>query len=111
MCGAGERRSPQSLMLMGVPQPLRQQNLQNLVQDLLSYVASNMTQSQQELDSQNLAQWLSRQVSVTKPSYTLSEAIQLISELEQLWQGSLPLNDTNFVKPVDFSATIEALKA
>ncbi len=106
-----QRRSPQSLMLMGVPQPLRQQNLQNLVQDLLSYTALNLTRSQKELNSQDLAQWLSRRVSVTKPSYTLSEAIQLISELEQLWQGSLPLNDTNFVKPVDFSATITALKA
>ncbi len=106
-----QRRSPQSLMLMGVPQPLRQQNLQNLIQDLLSYAASNLTQSDQELDSSKLAQWLSGRVSVIKPSYTLSEAIQLVSELEQLWQGSLPLNDTNFVKYVDFSATIKALKA
>ncbi|MGY2574296.1 DNA mismatch repair endonuclease MutL [Vibrio sp. C8] len=104
-----QRRSAQSVMLMGVPQPLRQQNLQNLVQDLLSYAASNIAQSEGELDTQVLAQWLSDHVTVNKSSYTLSEAIQLIAELEQLWQGKLPLHDAHFVKPVDFTATIQAL--
>ena len=104
-----QRRSAQSVMLMGVPQPLRQQNLQNLVQDLLSYAASNLGQGEGELDTQVLAQWLSDHVTVNKSSYTLSEAIQLIAELEQLWQGKLPLHDAHFVKPVDFTATIQAL--
>lgn len=104
-----QRRSAQSVMLMGVPQPLRQQNLQNLVQDLLSYAASNLAQAEDELDTQVLAQWLSDHVTVNKSSYTLSEAIQLIAELEQLWQGKLPLHDEHFVKPVDFTATIQAL--
>lgn len=104
-----QRRSAQSVMLMGVPQPLRQQNLQNLVQDLLSYAASNLAQAEGELDTQVLAQWLSDHVTVNKSSYTLSEAIQLIAELEQLWQGKLPLHDAHFVKPVDFTATIQAL--
>ena len=104
-----QRRSAQSVMLMGVPQPLRQQNLQNLVQDLLSYAASNLAQAEDELDTQVLAQWLSDHVTVNKSSYTLSEAIQLIAELEQLWQGKLPLHDAHFVKPVDFTATIQAL--
>ena len=104
-----QRRSAQSVMLMGVPQPLRQQNLQNLVQDLLSYAASNLGQGEGELDAQVLAQWLSDHVTVNKSSYTLSEAIQLIAELEQLWQGKLPLHDAHFVKPVDFTATIQAL--
>lgn len=104
-----QRRSAQSVMLMGVPQPLRQQNLQNLVQDLLSYAASNLAQAESELDTQVLAQWLSDHVTVNKSSYTLSEAIQLIAELEQLWQGKLPLHDAHFVKPVDFTATIQAL--
>ena len=92
-----------------MPQPLRQQNLQNLVQDLLSYAASNLAQAEGELDTQVLAQWLSDHVTVNKSSYTLSEAIQLIAELEQLWQGKLPLHDAHFVKPVDFTATIQAL--
>lgn len=104
-----QRRSAQSVMLMGVPQPLRQQNLQNLVQDLLSYAASNLAQAEDELDTQVLSQWLSDHVTVNKSSYTLSEAIQLIAELEQLWQGKLPLHDAHFVKPVDFTATIQAL--
>ncbi|MFV0447094.1 MAG: DNA mismatch repair endonuclease MutL [Vibrio sp.] len=104
-----QRRSAQSVMLMGVPSPLRQQNLQNLVQDLLSYAALSLSPTGSVLDDQVLAQWLSDYVVVKKSSYTLSEAIQLIAELEQLWQGKLPLHNGNFVKPVDFSATIQAL--
>ncbi|NIY93828.1 DNA mismatch repair endonuclease MutL [Vibrio diazotrophicus] len=104
-----QRRSAQSIMLMGVPQPLRQQNLQNLVQDLLSYAASTLSQAESDLDTQVLAQWLSDHVAVKKSNYTLSEAIQLIAELEQIWQGKLPLHDAHFVKPVDFTATIQAL--
>lgn len=104
-----QRRSSQSVMLMGVPSPLRQQNLQNLVQDLLSYAALTLSAAEKALDHQVLAQWLSDYVVVKKSNYTLSEAIQLIAELEQLWQGKLPLNNGNFVKPVDFSATIQAL--
>ncbi|WP_165312437.1 DNA mismatch repair endonuclease MutL [Vibrio ziniensis] len=105
-----QRRSSQSVMLMGVPQPLRQQNLQNLVQDLLSYAALTLSQAENTLNYQVLAQWLSDHVAVKKSSYTLSEAIQLIAELEQLWQGKLPLHDRKFVKAVDFSTTIQAFK-
>jgi DNA mismatch repair protein MutL len=43
-----------------------------------------------------------------KSDYTLSEAIQIIADLEQLWQDRLPLGDATFVRPVDFSATIAA---
>jgi len=104
-----QRRSTQSLMLMGVPQPLRQQNLQNLLQDLLSYAASVPLDDDNDRGSRWLSRWLADQVVPNKSGYTLSEAIQLISELEQLWQGKLPLNNPNFVKTVDFSATIDAL--
>lgn len=104
-----QRRSTHSLMLMGVPQPLRQQNLQNLLQDLLSYAASVPSSDDNDSRSQWLSRWLADHVVPNKSGYTLSEAIQLISELEQLWQGKLPLNNPNFVKTVDFSATIDAL--
>lgn len=100
-----KNRSARSLMVMGVPQPLRQQNLQQLLPDLLSYAA----QQSAPLNDQQLAHWLSMQITTVKSDYTLSEAIGLIAELEQLWQGSLPLSDRNFVQLVDFSATIAKL--
>ncbi|MFV0489013.1 MAG: DNA mismatch repair endonuclease MutL [Vibrio fluvialis] len=104
-------RNPGSLMVMGVPQPLRQQNLQILIPDLLSYASLNFEQADKPLDLNSFADWLSDRVVNTKADYTLSEAIQLIAEIEQMWQGNLPLHDERFVRPVDFSATIAALNS
>ncbi|EGU30160.1 DNA mismatch repair protein [Vibrio ichthyoenteri ATCC 700023] len=110
-------RSAQAVMVMGVPAPLRQQNLQQLIPDLLSYAVSSLQQvnSQQakglspaNLEAKLLANWLADQVTRVKSDYTLSEAIQIIAEVEQLWQGRLPLQDSAFVRPIDFSATIAA---
>ena len=102
-------RSNKALMVMGVPQPLRQQNLQQLVPDLLSYAVSH-TSEPQSLSHAQLANWLSDHITQVKSDYTLSEAIQIVSDIEQLWQGRLPLSDTTFVRPIDFSATIAALE-
>ncbi|ANW24596.1 DNA mismatch repair protein MutL [Vibrio coralliilyticus] len=102
-------RNSSSLMIMGVPQPLRQQNLQQLIPDLLSYAAL-ISENDQALPPQALSDWLTNQITQVKSDYTLSEAIQVIAEIEQLWQGNLPLDDRTFVRPVDFSATIAAMK-
>ncbi|WP_217542827.1 DNA mismatch repair endonuclease MutL [Vibrio metschnikovii] len=102
-------RSHQTVMVMGVPQPLRQQNLQLLIPDLLSYLALHGASGVLTLNVDNIVTWLSQRVLIEKNDYTLSEAIQLIAELEQLWSGKLPLHDGHFIQPVDFSATIAAL--
>ena len=106
-----KERNTQNMMVMGVPQPLRQQNLQHLIPDLLSYASLNLNESGGQTKADILADWLAQQTTEVKSDYTLSEAIQMISELEQLWQGKLPLHDTRFVQPVDFSTTIAALLA
>ncbi|SJL85192.1 DNA mismatch repair endonuclease MutL [Vibrio palustris] len=104
-------KSKQAITVMGVPQPLRQQNLQQLMQDLLSYASSTLDQHDVTLTHEHFAYWLSDQVVTSKTKYTLSEGIQLISELELLWEGQLPLTDRQFVQKVDFSATIAALNS
>jgi len=93
-----------SIMVMSVPQPLRQQNLQQLLPDLLSYLESNS----EFINERAISKWLATKTAMVKDVYTQSEALQLISELEHLWQGDLPLHDLSFVQPVDFSATIAA---
>ncbi|HDM8230262.1 TPA: DNA mismatch repair endonuclease MutL [Vibrio campbellii] len=104
-------RNDKALMVMGVPSPLRQQNLQNLIPDLLSYAQTRVRGegATAQLLSE-LIDWLTLQVTTVKSHYTLSEAIQIIAELEQLRHGQLPLEDTKFVSAVDFSATIAKLR-
>ncbi|MEZ8831193.1 DNA mismatch repair endonuclease MutL [Vibrio cyclitrophicus] len=111
-------RNSEAVMVMGVPSPLRQQNLQILIPDLLSYAASINAQI---LDNNagnvlndllpSLVNWVGIQTAQVKSDYTLSEAVQLVGELEQLWHGLLPLDDPEFVNPIDFSATIAAFMA
>ncbi len=101
-------RPSRKVMVMSVPQPLRQQNLQKLLPNLISYAASQvLTQSEQHIDL--LADWLTNHIVAEQSTYTLSEAIQLIAELEQLWEGLLPLDDLKLIRQVDFSSTITAL--
>ncbi|ULN64503.1 DNA mismatch repair endonuclease MutL [Vibrio gigantis] len=108
-------RNSEAVMVMGVPSPLRQQNLQILIPDLLSYAASlnaqiadNHTANVSNDLLPSLVNWIGIQTAQVKSDYTLSEAVQLVGELEQLWNGLLPLDDPEFVNPIDFSATIAA---
>ncbi len=104
-------RNDKALMVMGVPSPLRQQNLQNLIADLLSYAQTRVRGEVATVQLlSELIDWLALQVTTVKSHYTLSEAIQIIAELEQLRHGQLPLEDTKFVSAVDFSATIAKLR-
>ncbi|WP_411065441.1 DNA mismatch repair endonuclease MutL [Vibrio rotiferianus] len=104
-------RNDKALMVMGVPSPLRQQNLQNLIPDLLSYAQTRVRREVATVQLlSELIDWLALQVTTVKSHYTLSEAIQIIAELEQLRHGQLPLEDTKFVSAVDFSATIAKLR-
>ncbi|MFN1584161.1 DNA mismatch repair endonuclease MutL [Vibrio rotiferianus] len=104
-------RNDKALIVMGVPSPLRQQNLQNLIPDLLSYAQTRVRGEVATVELlSELIDWLALQVTTVKSHYTLSEAIQIIAELEQLRHGQLPLEDTKFVSAVDFSATIAKLR-
>lgn len=99
-----KEKSSNQLMIMGVPQPLRQQNLQQLIPDLLSYLAL----ANQAATPQAIATWLADKITSVKNDYTLSEGIQLLSELENLWEGVLPFGDTSFAQVVNFKATFAA---
>jgi DNA mismatch repair protein MutL len=95
------------ILVMAVPQPLRQHNLQLIIADLLSYLSD----TQSPISEKSVASWLASQLVRAKSDYTLSEGIQLISELEQLWDGNLPLSDLNFIRSVSFESVIGQFKS
>ncbi|MBD1557386.1 DNA mismatch repair endonuclease MutL [Vibrio sp. S9_S30] len=100
-------KNTRGIMVMAVPQPIRQQNLQLLIPDLLSYL-QNQTQ---EIEAKQVSNWLATKVTQVKATYSTSEAIQLISDIENLRKGRLPVDDPVFCQPIDFASTIAALNS
>lgn len=91
------------VMVMAVSQPLRQHNLQHLFTELI-----RLLNQKQNISVQELSLWLAMQVANPNKSYTLSEAVQLLGELEAVYDQGLDLNDNRFIQLVDFSTHIKA---
>ncbi|KLV00374.1 DNA mismatch repair protein MutL, partial [Photobacterium aquae] len=95
------------LVILSVCMPLRQQNLQQLIPALLEYLAS-VAEDAEAQGWDRLLEWLAGQITVELPAYSLSQAIQLVTELEQLWGHELEHYNTQLLRPVDVRAAIEA---
>ena len=98
-----------SIIILAVCMPLRQQNLQQLIPNLLTYLHS-VSDDPDAQGWDNLLFWLAKQCHTPVTSYTLAQAIQLITELEQLWGEQLTMFNSQLVRPVDMQAAIEAFK-
>ena len=101
-------RNDSVVLVMSVSQPLRQKNLQQLVPSMLSFL-NTISLRKEDVSANSLTKWLCDFTTESKSDYTLSEAIQLIAELEQLWQDALPLDDSRLVTLADLSSTISNL--
>ncbi|MGF1684405.1 DNA mismatch repair endonuclease MutL [Photobacterium minamisatsumaniensis] len=95
------------LIIMSVCQPLRQQNLQQLIPALVGYLAA-IAEDPEAQGWDKLLEWLAQQLVIPTESYSLSQAIQLVTELEQLWGGELENYYPNLLRSVDVSTAIEA---
>jgi len=62
--------------LRAVPLPLRQQNLQNLIPELIGYLAQQTT-----FDAANTAQWIARQLASDHPTWSMAQAITVLAEV------------------------------
>lgn len=98
-----------SIIILSVCMPLRQQNLQQLIPNLLTYLHA-VSDDPDAQGWDNLLFWLAKQCYMSVTNYTLAQAIQLITELEQLWGDQLMTFNTQLVRPVDMQAAIEAFK-
>ncbi|WP_087024508.1 DNA mismatch repair endonuclease MutL [Thaumasiovibrio subtropicus] len=93
------------LMVMGVPQPMRQQNLQVFIPKLLQlFVDTPESLTESLLD--NVAKAL---LGHTEP-YSLSQAIALVTEVEQLWQHRLKRYLPFLLQAIDLSAAKKAFE-
>ncbi|MCD9500136.1 DNA mismatch repair endonuclease MutL [Photobacterium carnosum] len=98
-----------SIIILSVCMPLRQQNLQQLIPNLLTYLHT-VSDDPDAQGWDNLLFWLAKQCYTPVVTYTLSQAIQLITELEQLWGEQVMTFKTQLIRPVDMQAAIEAFK-
>ncbi|MCP3700111.1 MAG: DNA mismatch repair endonuclease MutL [Aliivibrio sp.] len=91
-----------SVIVMAVCQPIRQQNLQQLIPNLLRYLDSINPSLEQVII------WLSHQVQHEEVSYSNAQAIQLVMELEQLWGDGLSQFNQKLLKNIDITQVIQA---
>lgn len=100
--------SGQKLALMGVPEPLRHQNLQLLIPKLCQWIKQTNWSAD---DPRALSTWLAKQIKPEIESYTLSQALELITSLEQFYPNLNQLNDPTLLQAISFKEVIGKLKS
>ena len=95
----------QHVTLRAVPLPLRQQNLQILIPDLLGYLAR-----QQEVAVSQVTQWLARHTMTAIPDWNHSQAIALLAEVERLCPTLVKKPPSGLLQQIDIETALNALK-
>ncbi|MDE1190027.1 MAG: DNA mismatch repair endonuclease MutL [Pantoea sp.] len=103
--GIDLQREGQHVTLRAVPLPLRTQNLQILIPDLLGYLAR-----QQEVSASSLAQWLARRDDAEAAHWNHSQAITLLAELERFCPHLLKSPPSGLLQAIEIESAINALK-
>ncbi|WP_431224075.1 DNA mismatch repair endonuclease MutL [Serratia sp. L9] len=91
--------------LRAVPLPLRQQNLQKLIPELLGYLAEH-----QEMSPTVLSIWIASQLGSEHEQWNSSQAIQLLTDVERLCPQLVKSPPSALLQPVDLQAALAALK-
>ncbi|WP_413740045.1 DNA mismatch repair endonuclease MutL [Sodalis sp. RH14] len=91
--------------LNGVPLPLRQQNLQNLIPELLGYLSGK-----EAVSTDIIAGWIAGRLSSEQHDWSLSQAIQLLAEVERLCPQWVKNPPGDLLVMLDLEAAVEALK-
>ncbi len=91
--------------LRAVPLPLRQQNLQKLIPELLGYLAEH-----QEMSPAVLATWFARHLGSEHEQWNTSQAIQLLTDVERLCPQLVKSPPSGLLQPVDLQTALAALR-
>ena len=96
---------PQHVTIRAVPLPLRQQNLQNLIPELIGYLAQ-----QTSFDAANTAQWIARHLASEHAPWSMAQAISVLAEVERLCPHLVKAPPGGLLQPVDLQTAMTALK-
>ena len=95
----------QHVTIRAVPLPLRQQNLQILIPELIGYLAQ-----QSEFEPGNIAQWIARNLISEHPQWSMAQAITLLADVERLCPQLVKAPPGGLLQPVDLHSVMNALK-
>ena len=95
----------QHVTIRAVPLPLRQQNLQILIPELIGYLAQ-----QNAFDVGNIAQWMARNLTSEQTSWNMAQAIALLADVERLCPQLVRTPPGGLLQPVDLHSAMNALK-
>ncbi|WP_192457841.1 DNA mismatch repair endonuclease MutL [Musicola keenii] len=96
---------PTSATLKAVPLPLRQQNLQNLISDLLGYLTDCG-----HAEPDTIAAWIASRLQVERADWSIAQAVQLLAEVERLCPMLVKTPPSELLYVIDMSPAIRALQ-
>lgn len=95
----------QHVTIRAVPLPLRQQNLQNLIPELIGYLARQSVPKEDDV-----VRWLARHLVSEHPQWSIAQAIALLADLERLCPQLVKSPPGGLIQPVDLQTAMNALK-
>ncbi|MEO3992018.1 DNA mismatch repair endonuclease MutL [Pseudocitrobacter cyperus] len=95
----------QHVTVRAVPLPLRQQNLQNLIPELIGYLVQ-----QTQADAGDIAQWLARNLASEHVQWNMSQAIAMLADVERLCPQLVKAPPGGLLQPVDLDSAMNALR-
>ena len=93
------------MTIRAVPLPLRQQNLQILIPELIGYLAQQKT-----CDADNIAQWIARNLASEHAQWNMAQAIAVLADIERLCPQLVKAPPGGLLQPVDLHSAMNALK-
>lgn len=95
----------QYVTIRAVPLPLRQQNLQNLISELIGYLAQHTTRLVDDI-----ALWLARNLASEHSQWNMAQAIAVLADVERLCPHLVVSPPGGLLQPVEIHTAMNALK-
>jgi DNA mismatch repair protein MutL len=95
----------QHVTVRAVPLPLRQQNLQILIPELIGYLAQQST-----FEASTVAHWLARNLASEHAQWNMAQTIAMLTDVERLCPQLVKAPPGGLLQPVDLNTAMNALK-